>query len=108
MDGLRRGSIVSLDGAGETHLAMVVQADVLLPLPHVAVLRLTADLVDAPLLRITLPASPENGLRTVSQVMVDKAVTVPKDRIGGIIGQIEPDRLREVNRAMMRFFDLAG
>ncbi|WP_043928330.1 type II toxin-antitoxin system PemK/MazF family toxin, partial [Xanthomonas citri] len=46
----------------------------------VTVLPVTSTLVAAPLLRITVHPSTDNGLQQPSQVMVDKAMTVKRDK----------------------------
>ena len=44
------------------------------------VLLLSGTLVDAPLFRITVQPTPGNGLQKPSQIMVDRAVTVPRGK----------------------------
>jgi mRNA interferase MazF len=39
--------------------------------------------------------------------MVDKAQTVPRDKVGGIIGRLHEDTLVSVDRALAVFFGIA-
>jgi mRNA interferase MazF len=63
-------------------------------------------LYDWPLFRITIEPSPSNGLHKPSQIMVDKAATVPKAKIRQRIGQADRGTLQAVNVALGRFLDL--
>lgn len=108
---MRRGDLVTIaigGDYGKPRPALVVQDDAFAALLSVTVLRLTSELHDAPLLRVTVQPTPENGLRTVSQVMIDKAVTVPRERIGSVIGRLDSAGLQAVSRALMGFLGLAG
>jgi len=42
--------------------------------------------LDASTFRLTVEPTQENGLAQTSQVMVDKLLTVPGTRIGGVVG----------------------
>jgi len=50
------------------------------------VVPLTTTIIDAPLFRITLDPSRQNGLNRVSQIMVDKVLTLPREKIGKRVG----------------------
>jgi len=71
------------------------------------VLPVTSTLVAAPLFRITLQPSPENGLHKRSQVMSDKAMTVKRDKVGPIFGRIDADSMVEVERCLAVFLGIA-
>lgn len=47
----------------------------------VTICLLTADLIDAPLLRVRIEPAAANGLRQVSDVMADKILTVPRSAV---------------------------
>ena len=79
---MRRGDFVTIampGDFGKPRPALVIQTDHFVEHPTVTILPVTSTLVDAPLLRITVPPSAENGLRKPSQVMVDKAMTVKRE-----------------------------
>lgn len=71
------------------------------------VLRLTSEVHDWPLFRITVAPDSTNGLRQASQVMIDKAATLPREKIGRRIGRLDADVLRRVDEALARFLGLA-
>jgi mRNA interferase MazF len=107
---VKRGDIViaAPPGAyGKPRSVVIVQAD-MFELPSVTVVPFTSDLTDAPLLRIPLEPDAENGLERRSQVMIDKAVTLPRAKIGRRIGRVDAATMRTVGRALVAFFDLQG
>lgn len=98
---------VSIGGPyGKPRPALVLQSDAFSVIPSVTLAPLTTELLDAPLLRLSVSPTPENGLRTHSQVMIDKVMTVPKNRVGNVIGQLDADLSKSVGRALIRFLDL--
>jgi mRNA interferase MazF len=109
--GPRRGELVTIAMAGDygkPRPALVIQSDAFVDLPSVSVLRITSELHDWPLLRVTVAPNAENGLRKPSQIMIDKAATVPRAKIGPRIGRLEDVTLRLVERTLLAFLDLPG
>jgi mRNA interferase MazF len=74
----------------------------------VSVVPVTSTLVNAPLFRLAIEPSQLNGLRALSQVMVDKLTTVRRERIGASIGELEPETMMRVNRALALWLGIAG
>jgi mRNA interferase MazF len=107
---VKRGDVVTivLPGAyGKPRPALVIQADYFDALTSVTVLPVTSALRAAPLLRVPVDAAAENGLRKKSQIMVDKAQTVPRDKVGTVIGRLHADTLLAVERALAVFLGIA-
>ncbi|KWO48654.1 growth inhibitor PemK [Burkholderia sp. MSMB1459WGS] len=107
---MKRGSIVTvaLQGDfGKARPALVVQTDLFADHPSVALLLMSSEIVDAPLIRITIAPSKLNGLRALSQVAVDKMFTVRREKIGQTIGRLEEEAMVTVNRALLVFLGLA-
>ncbi len=105
----QRGDLITIAVGGDygkPRPALIVQADEFEAIPSVTVLRLTSEVHDAPLVRITLQPSSTNGLRLPSQICIDKAVTVPHSRIGQRIGHVDPITMQAVNQALARFLGL--
>ncbi|CDS48053.1 Growth inhibitor [Polaromonas sp. CG9_12] len=71
---------------GKPRPALIIQSDQFNEHASVTVLLVSSALVAAPLLRVTVQPNPENGLQKPSQVMVDKAMTVKKDKLGEAFG----------------------
>jgi mRNA interferase MazF len=99
--------IVALPGEyGKPRLALAIQSDAFAEVASLTVLPLTSDLQPTPLVRITIDPTPANGLQVRSQIMVDKAVTVPRARIGRRIGSTDDATMRRVGEALVRFLEL--
>ena len=99
---------VALQGEqGKPRPALVVQSDLFSELPAVTVLPITSTLVDAPLLRVTVEPSAQNGLGKPSQIMVDKPQTPSRGKLGGVIGHLEDATMLQVNRGLAVFLGLA-
>jgi len=104
-----RGDLVAMAVSGDygkPRPALVVQADPFADLPSVTVLRLTSDVGSDALVRITVRPTPENGLRAVSQIMIDKAVSVPREKIGKVFGHLDDTMMLAVSRALTAFLGL--
>lgn len=92
---------------GKPRHALVIQANQFIEHASATVLPITGTLVAAPLLRVTVQPSAENGLQKPSQVMVDKAMTVKRDKVGRAFGRIGADALVEVERCLAVFLGIA-
>lgn len=101
---MRRGDLVmiALQGDfGKPRPALVVQSDFFNVIhPTITLLPLTSEIRDTTLFRVTVEATSENGLRTLSQVMVDKPMTLRKDKVGAAMGRLDAEILLRVNRAL--------
>lgn len=99
--------IVALSGDyGKPRPALVIQADAFDALPSVTVLRLSSEIVPAHLARITVEPSAENGLRLPSQIMIDKAAALPREKVGQTIGHLDRATMQTVSKALVVFFGL--
>jgi mRNA interferase MazF len=108
---VKRGDLVTLAVSGDygkPRPALVVQADAFSGLASVTVLRLTSELHDWPTFRVTVEPGAGNGLRSRSQVMLDKAVSVPREKIGPAFGRLDDATMREVSRSLAAFLGLEG
>lgn len=105
-----RGSLVTIVSSGDfgkPRPALILQADAFATLDSVTVLPLTSAVTQAPLFRISLQPDARNGLKAVSQIMVDKAVTIRRDKLGPVFGSVEADTLVAVERALLVFLGIA-
>jgi mRNA interferase MazF len=106
---MKRGDIVPvvLAGAyGKPRPALVIQSDLFALHPSVTVLPITTQLRPIETFRIQVEASDGNGLRAPSQIMVDKAHTIPRDKAGNPFGELEPRTMTAVNRQLAVFLGL--
>jgi mRNA interferase MazF len=94
---------------GKARPAIVVQSD-LFNSTHASLLvcLLTSELIEAPLFRLPIEPSPNNGLKERSQIMVDKLLALPKERIREHIGAADDETLLSLNRSLALMLGLAG
>ena len=107
---MQRGDIVTVAAPGDygkPRPALVIQSDLFDALPSVALCLITSTLRDAPIFRITVDPSQANGLQRVSQIQVDKILTVARERVGGVIGRLDDATLLKVNRSLAVFVGIA-
>lgn len=105
-----RGDLVTIamqGDFGKPRPALVIQSDQFNEHATITLLPVTGTLVPAPLLRVTVQPDSENGLRKPSQVMVDKAMTVKRDKVGPAFGRINRNALVEVERCLAVFLGIA-
>jgi mRNA interferase MazF len=106
---MRRGDLVTIAVSGDygkPRPALVVQADAFELHPSVLVLPLTSEVHDAPLFRIDVVAGEATGLLKTSQIMVDKAVAVPRSKIGASMGRVDDATMQRVDEALRGFLGL--
>ncbi len=89
--------------SGKPRPALVIQADLFAGLPTVVVLPLTTTLLSGVMTRINVTQDASNGLRLPSQIAVDRPQTVRIDKLGPIIGRLNDDVIRDVNRMVAVF-----
>ena len=102
---MRRGDIVVVSAPGDygkPRPAVVVQADALTEsgIGSVILCLFSSTVVEAPFIRLTVEPTPENGLRQLSQIMVDKLSAVSNERITAVIGRINDEQLLRLNRTL--------
>jgi mRNA interferase MazF len=108
---MKRGDVVIFAAAGDygkPRQAVVVQTNAF-PATHssVVICQMTSDVVDAPDFRVKIEPNQENGLRTRSQIMADKPVTVRRERIGQLIGRLSDADIGRLNIALAFVMGLA-
>jgi mRNA interferase MazF len=107
---VKRGIIVTivLPGTyGKPRPALVIQSDLFDEHPSITILPVTSHLRDTPLFRLDLDPDSRNGLKKPSQIMVDKVQTVPRDKVGQVVGRVDDALIVEVSRALLVFLGLA-
>jgi mRNA interferase MazF len=107
---MMRGDFVTIamqGDFGKPRPALVIQADQFGEHATITVLPVTSTLVATPLFRVTVQPSAENGLQKPSQVMVDKTMTVRRDKVGHAFGRIDANTMVEVERCLAVFVGIA-
>ena len=109
---MKRGEIWTASAgsgyAGKPRPVVIVQDDRFDATNSVTICALTTDSTDAPLFRLPVAPSEENGLRAASRLMVDKLTIVAKSTLGAQLGRLEEDDIVRLNRAMVVFLGLGG
>ena len=91
---------------GKPRPALVIQGNAFNQLQSVTVLPLTSDLFPAALIRIDVAPTRSNGLQRRSQIMVDKAATISRTKIGQHIGRLDTETMGAVGSALAQFLDI--
>ncbi len=107
---MRRGDLVTVampGDLGKPRPALVIQADQFSATASLTVALITTSLVDAPLMRLTLDPTPENGLRKISQVMIDKVMTIRREKLGLPFGRLDNNTMLTINRGLALFLGFA-
>lgn len=108
--GLTRGDIVTVAPPGEfgkPRPAIVIQSDFFAQTETVVVLLITSELRDLPLIRVSIETDQFSGLNKPSQIMLDKIMTVKREKIGTVFGKITKDKLLDIEIKLAVFLGIA-
>ncbi len=109
---MKRGDVWTVaggpDDAGKPRPAVILQDDAFDRTASVTICPFTTHAVDAPLMRLPIEPSHQNGLRTASQLMIDKITTVSRTKPERRVGRLSAEDLLRINRAVLVFLGLAG
>ena len=102
---MKRGAIVTaaLQGDyGKPRPAIVIQSDYLSQAgsKSLIICPITSHIEEAQTIRLTLEPTEKNGLRVLSQIMVDKIFTIPVSKVGEIIGEVDAETIVRLNRTL--------
>ena len=108
MGSLKRGDVVTIAGGegdygNKPRPAIIIQSDIFNELESVSVLPLTSHIENAPVFRIVIEPTKNNGISKLSQAMVDKIMPVRKERISETIGKIDRKIMIKIESAMVIF-----
>ena len=108
---MNRGDIVLVATPGDygkPRPALVIQSDLFAEHPSATICLLTSHLQDTPLFRYDLSPCPSNGLSSPSQVQIDKIMSVPRQKIGLVIGLLADKQMTEITRLLALWVGVAG
>jgi mRNA interferase MazF len=103
---MKQGDLISVSlpgDYGKPRPALIIQSDIYEHLNSVTVLPLTSNILSTEGCRVAVEMSEENGLRQISQVMVEKAATLPRSKAAPVIGRLSAEDMSAVNRALALF-----
>ena len=108
---VRRGEIWTVAGgsdfAGKPRPAVIVQDD-RFDTDSVTICPFTSDPTDAPLFRLSLEPSGDNGLEVSSRIMIDKVTTVRRSKLGARVGALDDATVLRLHRALVVFLGIVG
>ena len=108
---MNRGHIVTIaiqGDLGKPRPALIIQSDAFNDThATITVLLVSSEIVNAPLFRINVEPSPDNGIQKSCQIQVDKPMTLKREKIGEVIGRIDDATMLQVNRALAVWMGLA-
>lgn len=108
---VRRGEIWTVSGgpdyAGKPRPAVIVQDD-RFDTDSITLCPFTTDRTDAPLFRLVVEPTQDNGLGAASRIMVDKVTTVRRSKLGTRVGALDDAGMLRLNRALVVFLGIAG
>ncbi len=93
---------------GKPRPAVIVQDDRFDATDSVTICAFTTDPAEAPLFRLPITPSTQNGLHDVSILMVDKITTVRRTKLGERVGRLSSEDMVRLDRAIVVFLGLAG
>lgn len=108
---MKRGDLVTAAAGsgfgGKPRPALILQSDAY-PTGNLVLALVTSSLIADETIRPRIEPGVGNGLRHVSDVMVDILVTVPRHKIDIVIGALSDDDMARVERSLMIFLGMAG
>lgn len=103
---MRRGDIVTVAGgvyASKPRPALVLQDDRFDATDSLTVCPFTTLDLDAPLIRVRVEASEDNGLDQDSFLMVEKITTVRRSNAHNVLGRLDSPTMVELERRLLVF-----
>ena len=96
------------DHAEKPRLVVILQDARFDRTESITVYAFTTDPTDAPVFRLPVEPTENNGLRAVCRLMVDKITTVPEAKIGSLVGRLADEDMVRLNRAVLVFLGIAA
>lgn len=107
---MRRGDVytAAVRGpyTGKPRPVVVLQDDRFDVTASVTVCPLTTTTVVAPLARVHIEATDNNGLSQASRLMVDRVTTMPRENLRTRLGRLSDEDMVRLNRAVIVFLGL--
>ena len=107
---MKRGDLATAVLAGDfgkPRPVLVIQSNLFEATATVTVLLMSSTLIEASLVRVTVAPDSSNGLHRPSQIMMDKTMTVRRDKLGKPFGSLDDDTMLVVNRSLAVFLGIA-
>ena len=107
---MERGDIIICDLSGDygkPRPAVVIQSYLFNPThASITVCPITSHLIEAPLFRLSLVSNKLTGLTSVSQIMIDKIVSIKSEKITKKIGKLSLNEILKLDDALKLWLSL--
>jgi mRNA interferase MazF len=108
---VKRGEIWTAAGGGDytgkPRPVVIIQDDRFDATSSVTVCPCTGEAVEAPLFRVRVEPTEENGLDAVTYLMADKVTTVRRQRLGSRLGSLTDADVLRLEQALLVFLGFA-
>lgn len=108
---MRRGEVWTAAAgsgyAGKPRPILIVQDDRFDATDSVTICAFTTDPTEAPLFRLLVAPTEQNGLNEPSSLMIDKLTTVRRVKLGERVGRLTDQDMVRLDRAIVVFLGLA-
>lgn len=107
---MKRGDLISVATPGDfgkPRPALIVQTGLFSEHPSLTICLLTTHITQTPLFRYSVYPHADNGLVAPSQVQIDKIMTVPRSRVGEVIGRLTDKQMSEITKLLALWIGIA-
>ncbi len=107
---MKRGDLLAIAlprDFGKPRPALVIQSDRFDDVETVTVRLVMTAGTDAPLVRLAIQPDERNGFRQPSWIMIDKAMTVRREKLGPVFGSLDDRMMVSINRSLAVFLGFA-
>jgi mRNA interferase MazF len=107
---MKRGDLVSVAAPGnygKPRPALIVQTGLFIDHQSITICLLTSHITQTPLFRYNVEPHVDNGLIAASQVQIDKIMTVPREKIGPVIGWLTDKQMSEITKLLALWIGIA-
>ena len=109
---IKRGEVVMVAAPGDygkPRPAVILQSDLVNDFySSVVVCLITTADAKRPFSRVQVRPSAQNGLKRLSYLMVDKLMTVPREKLRGPIGRLDDKTMMLLNRSLIVMLGLTS
>lgn len=105
---MKKGDIVTIamqGDYGKPRPAVVFQSEKLVT-DSILLIPFTTYLIEESKIRILIKPNKNNGLQKTSQIMTEKITAIKKDKVGEVIGRLEPDEVKQIEQALLLILDI--
>lgn len=108
---MRRGEVWTVSGgadyANKPRPAVILQEERFDVTDSITICVFTTEPREASIIRLKIDPTEGNGLKQASRLMVDKVSTVPRTKMGTLLGRLDAGDVNRLNQALVVFLGLS-